>query len=307
MIFPIFIYFYIFLYIFSIIGIIAWSAIYYLTKNFSNITASIVNQNAAKSANAFYYKYTFSNPIYVVSPCLVVIIFGYGGCSMFGALSVNPLFVWIMALFSSVVYISIVGYLQYIFLAIYIFKLASSKHEFSKLPHSIHECIPADSEWIQNLTKISHIYRNAFFTIGSLYIIAFAAFCYLPDFKANRQSLFYSVLWGIIIIAIVLMFPIVSILEYIWIKRIVEKVKKTYISDLKAEVELLKKQKVSMKYEVFLENIYAFKIKESRNYPITSIWSVGYSVVLSLFNLLTAIVTVSEDVSKILGVLRQTF
>lgn len=302
-------YFFLYFCIFSIIGIIAGGAIYYYIKNFSNTTALTVTQQAAQSANAFYYKQIYSNPIYAVFPFLIVFIFGYGGCNMFDALSIDLLFVWIMILFAFVVYISIVGYIQYIFLAIYIFKLASSKHEFSGLSHSIHECIPAEVEWIQNLTKISHIYRNAFFTIGSLYIIAFGAFCYLPEFEANRESLAYYVLWSIIILAIVLVFPIVSILNYIWIKKIVEKIKHAYISDLETEADYLKKSsKKEKKYQLqttFFENIYALKIKESRNYPITSGWSTGYSVILSLFNFLTTIIAIIKEFPTFLGVLHQ--
>lgn len=304
--------FIIYLCIFTTIGIIARSAIHYYVKHFSDITTSLIKQDAAHSANAFYYKYVYSNSIYMVLPCLVVIIFGCGGCYMFDALSFNLLFVWVMILFTFVVYISIVGYIQYIFLALYIYRLASSKHGFGELSHSIHECIPAEIKWIQNLTKISHIYRNAFFSIGSMYIIAFGAFCYSPKFNANRDSLAFYVLWGIIAIAIVLVFPIVSVLENIWIKKIVEKIKNAYISHIKAELNILKKNSKKKKtyesYLFILENIYALRIKESRSYPINSIWSTGYSVALSLFNFLATIITVTDGIfPTFLDALRQNF
>lgn len=291
--------------IFSTIVLITIGTITYHNKNMPIITVSTAIMNSQQPANSFYYRYVYKNVFYIIFPICILFIFGFGGCAMFGTISINPLFVWIMLLFSFVVYISIVGYLQYIFFAIYIYKMASSKFKILNLHHSLNECIPADLEWIQSLAKLSHIFRTAFFLIGCLYIIAFGAFCYLPDFMANRNSVIYFILWGIIFVAIVFTFPIISLLEHKWIKTVVKKLKDAYISDLKKETDLLYKNSTKRKFvgvqAFFLENIYALKIMESRDYPISSLWNTGYCICLAVFNFLAAITTVLQGVPMFLN------
>lgn len=298
-----------FVIVFACIGLIVCKSIHFYSMYMAKITSSLATQNIARPANSFYYKFVYKNIAYMLFPFMIVIIFGYGGCLMFEAISFDPLFMWVMTLFSLVVYISIVGYVQYILLAVYIYKLAKSKYEFSALQHSLNECIPADIEWIQNITKLSHVYRTVFFTIGGLYIIAFSAFCYIPDFKANCDLQIYHILWGIIFIAIVLTFPVISVLEYLWIKKIVEKIKNKYLFDIQKEtkqnVNNFNKDKISKLQIFLLENIYALRIMESRNYPIVSIWNVGYSVCLTIFNFMATILTIVHELPTVLDGLRQ--
>ncbi len=296
-------YFEFYVFILGCIGLIALESIKYYNKKMPQITTSLTIVGRLQSANIFYYKYVYKNIIYLILPIAIAIIFGYGGCLMFDSLSVDILFIWIMFLFSVVVYLSIVGYVQYIFLAIYIYKITISKAKLLNFQHSLNECIPADLEWIQSLTKLSHVYRTSFFTIGCMYIIAFGLFCHLPEFNANCNSLIYYALWGIILIAIVIAFPIISILEHYWIKKIVKKTKDTYISDLKKESNYLKKTckdaKIGNTQSFLLENIYAFRIMESRDYPIISIWNMGYNVLLAIFNFLATVITVFQGIPMI--------
>lgn len=295
--------------IFCCIGLTALISIRFYIYYMQKVVSSIAIQKVAQPANSFYYKYVYKNPAYMLFSFATISIFGCGGSIMFEAASFDPLYMWVMILFIIVVYVSIIGYVQYIFLAVYIYKLASSKHDFSGMQHSLKECIPADIEWLQSITKLSHIYRTAFFTIGSLYIIAFAAFCCIPDFKVNCNSLIFNILWGIIFIAIVLAFPIISVLEYLWIKKIVGKIKNTYIHDIQKETN--RKSTISTNKDVlkiqllFLENIYALRIKESRDYPIVSAWNILYSICLSILNFIVVILTIFESIPTVLNALHQ--
>ncbi len=291
--------------IFTLIAIIVCYSIRCYVQYFPEINALSVTQKSLRSATLFYYKYIRKNPFYFWAPCVVVLIFGWGGCSIFEAIEVTPLFIWVMILFSVTVYISIIGYVQYIFLAIYLFKLSSKKSQFYNIRHTMHECIPADMEWIQKITKLVHIYRIAFFTIGSLYIVAFGAYCYMPSFKTERASLAFYLLWGIIFLAIVLTFPILSILEYIWIKKIVTKLKSSFIGDIETEVKYLKadsSNKNAFTLQIyFLQNIYTQKIAESRDYPIKSILNVMFSTCLAIFNVLAIAVTIIQGIPTVLS------
>lgn len=232
-----------------------------------------------------------SSFLYFLVPTLTLLLFGIGGCSMFGALRWTATFVWILVLFSIVVYISIIGYLQYIFLAIYIAKL--SKYEERYDVNNKHEAgyVPTDGAWIKRLTRLTHHYRSVFFTLGAAYIGAFACFCYLPAMHANTDGYAFFMLWLIIFIAIVITFPVVTLFERFWIKIIVKKQKKAYISDLEREYQILSMADRSA-LPSLVKSISVRQILDAKDYPIVSLWSTGYAAVLSIFNLLAAIVTI---------------
>lgn len=297
--------------IFTTIAMIVFRSIRCYVQYFPEICALSANQKSLQPASLFYYKHIHKNPLYFWVPCAVVLVFGWGGCKIFGAIEISPLFIWVMTLFSITVYISIIGYVQYILLAIYLFKLSLKKYRFYNIRHTMYECIPADMGWIQKITKLVHIYRIAFFAIGSLYIVAFSSYCYLPAFKTVHNSPIFNLLWGIIFLAIVVTFPILSILEHIWIKKIVLKLKYSYIGDIETEVNCLKansaKKNITKLQIYFLQNIYTQKIAESRDYPINSLVNVMFSTCLAIFNVLAIAVTIIQGIPTVLNDFLQIF
>ncbi len=229
---------------------------------------------------------------------------------MFGAMEITPTLVWVLILFFFIVYISIIGYLQYVVLAIYIHNLAQSSGDFRKLPKATIGCIPAQLDWLQDLTKLSHTYRSSFFTLGSAYISAFSAFCWLPEMLADTTSTSFYVLWGIILVVIVSFFPLISILEYKWIKKIVEQLKVSYIKDLTSEKKLdpkLKVTPISPSFQRLLQMLCATQIINSRDYPLKSSWATCYAAFLTLLNLSATILTIAQGISTIVTDLPQIF
>lgn len=298
-----------FVFVFAFIGIISFFCVIHFSKEITHIVTAVANQPGAKKANHIYYTYCKDSPLYVIAPMAIILIFGIGGCSMFGAISINPTLIWILILFFLVVYISIIGYLQYIVLIIYIWKLASGSGRYKRLPKSMVECIPAQLEWIQRLTKLSHTYRSSFFTLGSAYIIAFGAFCWLPKMQANTSTPAFFLLWGIIFVVIVLLFPIASVLEYRWIKQIVEHLKASYIEDLVWESKINRKATstvFSPAAERSVQTLCAMQIMNSMDYPIKSILATWYATLLSVLNFGAATVTIIQAIPSLSNVLPQT-
>lgn len=299
-----------FVFIFTLIGAIAFLSVMHFSKEITRIVAVVADQPGAKIANRIYHLYCLDSLLYILAPLTIILVFGIGGCSMFGAMSLNPTLIWVLTLFFFVVYISIIGYLQYIVLFIYIWKLASGSGKYKRLPKSMVECIPARLEWIQRLTKLSHTYRNSFFTLGSAYIIAFGAFCWLPEMRANTSVPAFYLLWGIIFVVIVLLFPTASILEYRWIKQIVGHLKSSYIEDLVSESKINRKTSaviLSPPAERFVQTLCAMQIMNSMDYPIKSIWANCYAALVSIFNFGAAAATIIQTVPNLSSVFPQTF
>lgn len=72
---------------------------------------------------------------------------------MFGAMEVAPTLIWVLILFSFVVYISIIGYLQYIVLTIYIHNLAHCSGDYCILPKAAVGCIPAQQNFNKKIKR----------------------------------------------------------------------------------------------------------------------------------------------------------
>lgn len=298
----IFPHFYLFASLFIAIGTIIYLCLNYFSKQLPKLVNALAIQPGARSANVFYYAWVKNTPMYIISPMAIVLIFGVGGCRMFGALKINPTLYWILCLFVVVVYISIVGYIQYIFLFLYVLKLANSKDTYTNIQHDLEEYIPAELEWLQDLTKLCHIYRSAFFTLGSLYILAFGLFCFLPEMEADINNPWFFILWGIISIAIVVMFPFTSVIEQKKIKSIVLKLKKTYVQDLKKEINLksLNETSLEISQRRFFETMYTAQVMNSKDYPIYSFGNSFYNISLSIFNMAASIITIIQGLSTFL-------
>lgn len=297
---------------FLFIGLIGITSVMHFSTKMKHIVATLASQPAVQKGNYIYYKYFANSSLNIVGPLFIIFVFGFGGCTMFKAMQFTPTLVWILILFFVIVYISIIGYLQYIALAVYIRNLANNSGEYKRLQKSAVECIPSQLLWLQDLTKLSHTYRNAFFTLGSAYILAFAGFCLLPEMQADTSSYVFFALWGIIFVAIVIVFPVVSLLEYVWIKKIVEKLKESYIKDLAQENNLSSKRNATKEfliYQELIQTICATQIVNSKDYPVTSSWTTCYAAALSFFNFIAAVVTVLQSSvgSTFLGVYSQIF
>lgn len=301
--------FYAFSLCFLFIGTLGIVSISQFSKVMKRITTSVANQPSTKKANLFYFRYCIDSPIYILGPLSIILTFGVGGCLMFGAIRLTPTLVWVLTLFVAVVYLSIIGYIQYIVLAIYICNLAHSSSNYRYLSKSLSECVPAQIEWLQSLTRLSHLFRIVFFTLGSAYILAYGAFCWLPEMQADTASPAFILLWTIIFLVIVLLFPTVSILEYRWIKSIVEKLKKDYIEDLIVEDKMLERgiSPVSLSLQKLIQTICVKQILDSKDYPLSSVWTTGYAAIMSIFNFLASAVTILQGVPSLSVVFLQMF
>lgn len=299
-------YFYTFIVLFLFIGTLCFWAEKRYCKVIKEISAALLHQECTLSANAFITTWGTRSPIFVAGPLATVLVFGVGGCSMFGAIQLIPTLIWMLLLFAVTVAISIVGYVQYICLAIYIAKLAHGGGLYKALEKDAANYVPAEISWIQKIAKLSHMYRTVFFTVGCAYIVAFAGFCFWSEMDAETSSPSFYILWSIIFVAIVMVFPIISALEYKWIKKVIQDLKESYIYDLEQERLVLRKtqsgQLVSM-----VVSINVRQILDSKDYPLHSVWGAGYAVAMTFINFLTTATTIFTDTLPFIDDLRRFF
>ena len=125
--------------------------------------------------------------------------------------------------------------------------------------------------------------------------------------NALHDHLMFFILWGVIFLAIVIVFPVTSIINHRMIKRTVEDLKKSYIDDLADETDrtingiiVSATDKSVIKV---MQSINANMIMSSKDYPINSVFTPVYVTLLSLFNFTASSLTVGQGVLTILNVL----
>lgn len=278
---------------FGTFTIVLLGAVYsetHYTRQFNRIRAQTAKNSGFITANTRYTKLEQSNIVGIIAVA-VVAVFGIGGVSIYGAIAVTPTLILCLVYFSVVVYLSIVGYVQYIVLFTYIFCLAADKEEFKNVGQELADTLPAEINWLRNLIKLTHFYRTIFFTVGAFYIAAFWFYCSSPKFAVALGHWIHYVLWAIIFIAIVVVFPLVSIIEFQLIKNLVAKVKRAYISEVKLGLETIGREEKPEAERRVLSVVFSSSILQSANYPIPNRAGIAYAIALAMLNLIGSIDT----------------
>lgn len=283
-----------FLCIFMTIGIGAFWAIQQFDYNIKKIIALTAKEPPCERARIVIQKYEILKINYII-PVMVILVFGIGGCIIFSKLQITPTFFCCILIFIPVVYISIKGYLRYIYLCMFIFRIAFSDKKFKHLPLMRSANVPPVINWYKKLENLFIFYQGAFFLLGLLYIIAFSKFCFSPEYGVYIDGIIFFILWGIIFLAIVVTFPIVVALEMHWMKKIEEKMLEFYF--LKAKKDIFAFEEEHTFSEIFADIIRKNVISEimvQSKKNIKNVIFIGYSRVMSVINFIVSIITIVE-------------
>ena len=286
-------YFYLFFASFTVVQVAALFSEIRYTKQINKVRALTAGREGFRKANSMYLR--FERTIWVgVIAFLIVIIFGCGGLSMFGAVDISPTLILCLIYFSITVYLSIVGYVQYILLLVYIVQIGIDREKYKHISDLVSNKLPAEVDWLKSLTSLSHFYRAIFFTIGAFYIIAFWFYCTAPGFMASTSHLAYFILWGIIFFAIVVTFPIVSLIEFYQIKKIVKKIKTSYLIEIKRNLARNTEREKTSVERTILNQLFSTSILSSSDYPIKNTLGIVYAYSLALINEMGSLVTLLQ-------------
>lgn len=285
--------------IFSCIFIILLIAEKKFCRSMNRILALVIPYITFRKAIDIYSKYS-SSKIQIIIPLIGIVIFMIGGLLLFKNIEFTFTLLWCLIYFAIVVYFSFLGYIQYILFCVFIIYIAIDKNPI-ETHINIYELNSLESiNWLKKITQISHFYRSVFFTIGLLYIIAFYIFCFTPEFGVTSNATFYF-MWLIIFIAVVVVFPIVSYLEYTYIKLITKKIKASHLR--KAFVEWQTATNLVPQWLTAptnaLYSIFSISIENSTSYPIKSKLSDVYAVFMAFLNFASSIVTILDIFNKL--------
>ena len=287
--------------LFAIIGVLSLIATVFFSVQVKKLQVELITQKGLDAVKTRYLHHFNSSPIYILAPLFIIALFGVGCCSIFGNLKWSPTMIWMIILFIIAVYFSIIGYVQYISIAYLTVKTGRRSLNYIFTSKELFNVVPANQNWLLRLTKVSHVMGNAFFTLGTLFILGYAWFCWHPEMNTLRWHPICFILWLVVFIAIVLAFPVISIIEHIMIKRIVANLKRSYIKDLKLETYIIENNDTidldNKNIFNYLSSIYASQIILSKDYPVQSTLTSVYAFLLSIFNFMASLISIGQGLS----------
>ena len=279
---------------FLFIGFGSFGAVLYYNQTIDAVISLTIKEPPCKRARIIIQKYRNLKINWII-PILVIITFGVGGCAIFLNLELTPTFICCILIFIPVVYISIKGYLKYVYLCIFIYKIAFSPKRYKNLPIMSSAKVPPVINWYKKLERLFIIYQGAFFLFGLLYIIAFGKFCFSPEYGVYINSIIFYCLWGIIFIAIVLTFPVVVQLEKKWIKKIKDNIIEYYFLESKKEVLFFEQKKgfSELVADAIRRNIIEGVLEKEEREIFSMIFGT-YSKTMSVINFIVSIITIFQ-------------
>lgn len=281
---------------FSLILLITTFTLNYFYKNMELLCIEVTSYQPFERSNHFYLIKSESSVIYIIFPLFFILSFGIGGSIIYSSIVFTPTFIWCLIFFTVVVYFSMVAYIQYIRFAYYLHASANNDIPFNKIITPDKVELPPNLIWQVRITKISHVLRNMFFTVGALYIIDFSVFCFSKAYGVRIDDAFFFALWSIIFIFIVLVFPLVTTKNIMNIRKIVAKTKTAYIHELIFEEKELSSPAADFgdKLSYIIRNYCISIILNTSDYPIKGKLTIIYSVVAALINFGASIATILQ-------------
>lgn len=279
--FPLYVYF---ASLFCFITITAILTIRFYLKQMNLILIEVSGEPKFREAKYEYEKLHNKRIVFII-PFFAIFIYGGTGISMIKSFELNCSMIFALATFVPTVYVSILVYIQYILLAIFIFQTNNCNEKYL----SYVEPCPANSKILQLLSELVSVCRNSFFAIGTAYIIAFGLFslsnAFGVDVSKNNFCLILG--WGIIAVAIVAVFPIISLLEKWWMSSIIRNLKT--ISTQKIQKDFRENNSDKLQASDLIISIW-----QTPDYPIKESVSWGYGIITTLVNLLTMLYYAKE-------------
>ena len=263
--------------IFSFIAVTSVLAIRYFLCQMKLILIEASGEPKFRTAKYEFEKMQ-NKKIILIVPLFVIVIYVGTGIPMIKSFELNCSMIFALIAFIPTVYFSILVYLQYIFLAVFIYKVNNCNDNYLSF---IEQC-PANSTILYLVSELVYLFRNSFFAIGTAYIIAFGLFtlsnAFGIDISMNNYCLVIG--WGIITVAIVFVFPIISFLEKKWSLSIIRSLK------VHTTKNIQKKYKEHNSDKLQASNLI-ISIWQTPDYPIKESVSLGYGIITTILNLVT--------------------
>ena len=186
-----------------------------------------------------------------------------------------------------IISLCIIGYMQYVYLIM-------MAHECSKKAEQItiyDKNRPYKTEWLVNLASLTNKQSNLFFLVGAAFIALLYLITFTDFYAVNMAEIVSKIgvlyLWGIIALAIVIMFPVFSLSSYFCIKKLIIKLIEKEINECNRIQNMFAKNKKQRQHYEILKKFNQLKIlmlEKMPVYPQKPFVAYAVSYIIALIN-----------------------
>lgn len=274
--------------------VIVYLDIYSIKQTYSfynNIAIAMAGDSVLLLARTKLHKRLYSNRnliIILIFPLLILPVVIYIIQCQLG----NPIKIFAYSALYIILALCFIGYMQYIYLIMLAHDCSKNANEISVYCHDR----PHRTEWVVELASLLNRQSNMFFLVGScfialLYLITFTNYYGVHmDELISKTCVFY--LWAIVALAIVIMFPIFSLLGFLYIKKIISKLVQNAIKEYNSVQNIVKWNKKKQKYLELLLTLNQIKVimlEKTPEYPQKPLAAYAVSCVIALINFLATV------------------
>lgn len=274
------------------IYIIAFFSVRYFEEQMKEIRRLMASDRTLFLISDEIYRLRHS-ALNLIVPPIAGSFFGCLAAQLFNINIVSLSSFYLIGIYTICVLVSFLGYLQYIYLFVYIQKLGHTTKKISLF----NKDYPPNTKWIVSLTKLYSNYRSRFFILGAAYVFGVIYFVLCGEYKViekitadNVYKILLIIFWGSVFFAIVIFFPISTIIEHLNIKKIVEKLKDQSIVDLNSRMP---EHSISNE-EKMQKSSLIIAITNTPDYPIKDNLAIIFSALISVINLSASVVAIIE-------------
>lgn len=155
---------------------------------------------------------------------------------------------------------------------------------------------PHKTEWIVKLASLTNKQSNLFFFAGAgfvalLYLITFTEYYDVQlDDVSSKIIVFY--LWGIVAVAIVIMFPLFSLFSYLSIKNLIAKLVEMEINECASLQNMVKKKKKKQQHLELLQafnQVKIYMLEKTPVYPQKPLVAYAFSYIIAAINFVATV------------------
>lgn len=275
-----------YLFVFMLIFLISFFSLRWFDQKMEHIRSCTIGNEHFRLLNDRYYRLR-RGTVNIVSPFIGCLYFGVLAASIVNINVFSYTAYHLMSAFVVSVTTSFLGYLQFIYLYFYIKDIRNvnikTEYDFD---------YPANTIWVVKLSKLYSFYRNTFFFLGSIYCVAVFYFFVCKEYRVLERvhsAQIYIVLISIfafsVFFAIVVLFPICCIKEYLNIKTIIDGLKENRVKDLRLIQSSTNEYQISQ---------LIISIIDTPNFPFKDTIGIAGAFLASCVNLAAAVVTIIQ-------------
>lgn len=234
-----------------------------------------------------------------------VMVFFFSCIILVEYIKIDVIGVYAIYIAGSSIMIGTYAYGHYLSFLWFIYQIGNCR--FDRRAYNVY--VPAETEWIKKIAKMSQNLRNFFLSVALLYTLEFSILIPVDKIELSDKGLFlhtpnntaFVVFWVAFFLLVIIAFPVINYAQHKLVVRVINRLKSQTIDELSTlmfeEYGSIKDKRNRM-YSVISYNTLIENVRQTKDYPISR--QLSYETVMTvvtfavhMINLITKITSIS--------------